>query len=102
MLWAVYGVDKPGSAALRKERRPEHTAYLNQNSSMIFFSGPLQSDDAGTDIGSLWILKADSREAVQAFVDNEVFVRAGVFQNITVRRVRQGRFQPELAEPKQA
>jgi len=102
MLWAVYCIDKPDSAALRKEHLAAHVEYLKKNSGKIFLSGPLQSDDAAANVGSLWILKADSREAAQAFADNEVFVRAGVFQSVTVRRMRQGFFHPELSEPKPA
>jgi hypothetical protein len=44
----------------------------------------------------LWIIKADSRVKAQAFVDNEAFLRGGVFEGYTINRVRMGYFYPEL------
>jgi uncharacterized protein len=98
MLWAIYCVDKPDSAALRTEHHQRHSAYLRGNGSVIFFTGPLQSDDAAQNIGSLWIIAGKSRADAQAFVDGEPFHCAGVFERVTIRRVRKGHFHPELAD----
>jgi len=100
MLWAIYCVDKPDSAALRTEHHARHSAYLKEKDAAIFFTGPLQSDDASQNIGSLWIVEANSRSEAQAFVDGEAFYRAGVFESVSVRRVRKGHFHPELADSK--
>jgi len=100
MLWAIYCIDKPNSAALRAENQQRHSAYLKEKDAVIFFTGPLQSDDASGIIGSLWIVAANSRSEAQAFVDAEAFYRAGVFASVSVRRVRKGHFHPELAESK--
>ena len=51
MLWAIYCIDKPNSAALRAEHQERHSAYLKEKDPVIFFTGPLQSDDAGQNIG---------------------------------------------------
>jgi hypothetical protein len=64
------------------------------------FTGPLQSDDASQNIGSVWIVAANSRSEAQAFGDGEAFYRAGVFESVSVRRVRKGHFHPELADSK--
>ena len=100
MLWAIYCVDKPNSAPLRAEHQARHSAYLKEKDPVIFFTGPLQSDDAGANIGSLWIIAANSRSEAQAFVDGEAFYRAGVFESVSVRRVRKGHFHPQLADSK--
>ncbi len=49
-------------------------------------------------IGSLWIIVANSRSEAQAFVDGEAFCRAGVFESVSVKRVRKGHFHPERAD----
>ena len=97
MLWAIYCIDKPNSGGLRTEHHQRHSAYLTEKDPVIFFTGPLQSDDARENIGSLWIITANSRSEAQAFVDGEAFYRAGVFESVSVRRVRTGHFHPELA-----
>jgi uncharacterized protein YciI len=102
MLWAVYCIDKPNTLALRAQHLASHREYLTKNARKIFFSGPLQTDDAATNVGSLWILSVPSRAEAQAFVDNEDFYRAGVFASVTIHRIRQGFFHPDLGEPNPA
>jgi uncharacterized protein len=98
MLWAICCIDKPNSKALRAEHQQRHSAYLKERDGVIFFTGPLQSDDGSENIGSLWIIVANSRSEAQAFVDEEAFCRAGVFESVSVKRVRKGHFHPERAD----
>ena len=98
MLWAVCCNDRPNTAALREKHLAAHREYLQKNAKKIFFSGPLQSDDASVNVGSLWIISAASREEAQAFVENENFYRAGVFESVVIRRMRKGFFLPELSD----
>lgn len=98
MLWAVYCLDNPNTAALREKHLAAHREYLTRNARKIFFSGPLQSDDAATNNGSLWILSVADRAEAQAFVDNEDFYRAGVFASVSIHRMRKGFFHPDLAD----
>src|SRR5688500_9209218 len=100
MLWAIYCVDKPNSAALRAEHQQRHSAYPKETDSVIFCTGPMPSDDASANVGSLWIVVANSRSDAQAFVDGEAFFRAGVFESVAIRRVRKGHFHPELVDSK--
>ena len=53
MLWAIYCIDKPNSTPLRAEHQQRHSAYLKEKDPVIFFTGPLQSDDGSANIGSL-------------------------------------------------
>ena|SRR5260221_8757589 len=98
MLWAVYCVDKPGTAAARSEHLKEHRAYLDKAETHIFFSGPLQSDDAEAQVGSLFILNVGSREEAQAFVDNEPFHNVGIFQQVSIFRMKKMRYNPHLVD----
>lgn len=102
MLWAVIATDKPNSAALRAQHIEGHRQYLAKHTQKIFFSGPLQTDDAGAALGSLWILQVADKAAAEDFVKNEVFYQAGVFESVIYRRMRQGHFHPENADVKPA
>jgi uncharacterized protein YciI len=97
MLWGIYLIDKPNSAAIRVEHQKAHSAYLKTVDPVCFFTAPMQSDDGTQIIGSLWIISADSRAEAQAFVDGEAFYKAGVFESVRITRLRKGHFHPELA-----
>jgi uncharacterized protein YciI len=79
MLYAIRLLDKPGAAALRQRVRPEHKAYLAQVAARIAFAGPLVADDGEAMIGSLLVIDFDSREAVNAWLADEPFTRAGLY-----------------------
>ncbi|CAN7347991.1 YciI family protein [Variovorax sp. LjRoot178] len=98
MLWIIFCVDKPGTELLRNQHLGSHRAYLGANVHRLFFSGPHLSDDGGAQIGSVFILKAESREEVQAFLDGEDLYRVGVFDTVTIRRLRRGRLNVDLAD----
>jgi len=98
MLWAIYCLDKPNAAATRSKLLKVHRDYLDANLPNIFFSGPLQSDDAEESFGSLFILNLKDRAEAQAFIGNEPFNNAGVFEKVMIFRMRKGRFNPQLAD----
>jgi len=98
MLWAVLCLDREDTAAAREELLTIHRAYLDTQNPKIFFSGPLQSDDAGRSIGSLFVLSVRSREEAQAYIDNEPFNKAGIFASVRIFRMRKGRFHPDLVD----
>jgi uncharacterized protein len=98
MLWAIYCLDKQNTAAARSELLKVHRNYLDANVPDIFFSGPLLSDDAEQSFGSLFILNVKGRAEAQAFIDNEPFNNAGVFDRVHIFRMRKGRFNPHLSD----
>ena len=98
MLWAVLCIDRPHSTEARDELRMVHRQYLNAKGQGIFFSGPLLGDDAGEQIGSLFVLNVAARAEAQAFIDAEPFNNAGVFARVEIYRMRKGRFNPDLVD----
>jgi uncharacterized protein len=98
MLWAICCLDKTDTTVTRGELLKVHRKYLDANVPNIFFSGPLQSDDAEQSLGSLFILNVKSRDEAQAFINNEPFNNAGVFEKVIIFRMRKGRFNPRLAD----
>jgi uncharacterized protein YciI len=99
VLWAILCIDKPGTAATRDRLRAIHREHLDKQGTGLFFSGPLLADeDENEQIGSLFVLKAGSREEARAFIDPEPFNQAGVFADIRIFRMRKGRFNPLLVD----
>ncbi|MBO9545212.1 YciI family protein [Caulobacter sp.] len=87
-LFVVYCKDKPGALETRMATRPTHLDYLN-GAGVVKAAGPLL-DDAGSPIGSMLIVEAEDRAAVQAFVDNDPYTLAGLFESVSIDGWRVG------------
>ncbi len=98
MLWVINLIDKPNTKEIRAKHQQEHSVYMAKVDPQCFSTGPIQSDDGSENIGSLWIISANSRAEAQKFADNEPFFRAGVFQSYTINRWRRSpkHWHPEL------
>ena len=99
MLWVISNISKPKieGEAIRPEVRRAHQDYIKSKSDIIFFAGPMQSDDGTEKVGSLWIINVNSRAEAKAFSDGEAYTQAGLFSSVTITRVRKSHFRPELA-----
>ncbi|MEI6182359.1 MAG: YciI family protein [Polynucleobacter sp.] len=80
MIFTILLMDRPGTAQLRIEVRPEHRAYLAQQSERMAFAGPLTSEDGKTVVGSLLGMDFPSRAAVDTWLKDEPFTKAGVYE----------------------
>jgi len=85
MLFAFICTDKPESLPIRKEKRPEHLAYLTSLGETLKFAGPFTAEDGETMNGSLVVVEAESLEAARAIADGDPFARAGVFATVEIR-----------------
>ena len=85
MIFVVHGFDKPENAGLRQELIADHRAYMDEHAKVLS-SGPLTADDSEAMVGSLLIIAADARAAIDAVVAGDPFVKAGLFETITVTR----------------
>ena len=81
-----------GGSVKRMSVYPEHRAWQQTTAdpaSPHFIkkvaAGPLESDDGKYMIGSMFIIEA-SREAIDAFLSQDPFTAAGVWENITINR----------------
>jgi uncharacterized protein len=69
---------KNGGAALRAETRPRHVEYTKSNGKVKFggpFTGP--NDEM---IGSFYIIDVANYDEAQAYVANDPYVKAGLFE----------------------
>ena len=80
MIFAILLMDKPGTEDLRIQVRPEHRAYLAKLSDRMAFAGPLTSDDGHKTVGSLLVMDFPSRADLEAWLQDEPFTKAGVYE----------------------
>lgn len=85
MLFVLTCIDKPGSSAVRAEARPRHLAYVEEHRTMVRLAGPFVSPDGSSMTGSLLIIEADDRAAVEAFSAADPYVLAGLFASVDIR-----------------
>jgi len=103
MHYAVYCLDRPDSHEMRCDHRATHRAYIDTQLHRIFFSGALLGDDGVRQLGTLFILSVASRAEAEEFLAREPYHNAGVFEKVTIQRMRKGRFRPEnLCEEQEA
>lgn len=87
MLFIVHCLDREAALPVRMEHYQAHRDYLATMDSgplRIVMSGPLVSDDGETMIGSLFLLEATGREAVEAFNRADPFHQAGIWESVRI------------------
>lgn len=95
MPYLIRTVDKPDSLALRLATRAEHLAYLKQHTARLLAAGALLEDDGSGGSGGVIILDTDDRATAEAFIANDPFTRAGLFERVEVTRWRKAFFNGE-------
>jgi len=84
-LYVIVCIDKPNSLDTRMATREAHLAYAKINEhAQIRVGGPFLSED-GTMNGSMLIVEADDPAKVDAFVKNDPYGKAGLFDSVEVR-----------------
>ena len=92
-IFVLTCIDRPNSLDRRMAAREAHLAYMGQHSAMMKLAGPLL-DDAGQMAGSLLIVEAEDRAAVEAFSAEDPYRKADLFERVEIRpwRVTVGAF----------
>ena len=86
-LFTLMCFDKPNALDLRMATREAHLAYVRENLAMVKLAGPMLDADDGM-AGSLFILEAADRAAVEAFNIADPYQKAGVFGQVEIRGFR--------------
>lgn len=99
MLYIVHGVDKAGGEGreIRAAARPAHFEYLQRHKDIVVLGGATLADDDETRTGSVLIINVADRKAADSFSLNEPFRKAGLFETVTVTRMRRGQWNPDAA-----
>jgi uncharacterized protein YciI len=87
MQFMAYCLDRPGALEVRMANRPKHVEYLTSYNDKIVYAGPLL-DDKDNMMGSLLVLDLADRAAMDAFLKNDPYAKAGLFQSVAVHSVR--------------
>lgn len=85
MHFIVHCLDHAGMVDTRLAHYQAHKDYLGTASLKTLISGPLTASDGTTMIGSFFLYEADDIEAVKAFVGNDPFNRAGIWEKIDIK-----------------
>jgi uncharacterized protein len=67
MFFVIHCLDRPGALPTRLDHYESHKVYLSSAAVNIVISGPLLADDGETMIGSLFVIDAADRTAVDSF-----------------------------------
>jgi uncharacterized protein len=89
MLFSVHALDKPGIEEKRKAIHADHVAHVRAAKTYgvsVTVGGPLVADDGTTSIGSLMVLEAPDRAAVENFNRADPFFVNGIWGAVEIRR----------------
>ena len=88
-LFVISCIDKPDSLSVRMAARDAHLAYANTGEKpvKVKLGGPYL-DSKGNMAGSLLIVDAPDRSAVDQFLRDDPYVKAGLFQSVDIRPYR--------------
>lgn len=92
MLYAIISQDVENSLEKRLSVRPEHIERLHalKEEGRLILAGPhpaidnIEPGPAGF-TGSLIVAEFDSLEAAQNWADNDPYIKAGVYDSVTVK-----------------
>ncbi len=94
--------DRPGSLALRQRIRPSHRAYLRSpglHTVRVLLAGPTAHEANGQMNGTVLIVESSSAAAVERFIADDPYSRAGLFEQVVIRpwTCGMGRFEADSA-----
>jgi uncharacterized protein YciI len=89
MLFVIYCLDKPNSLDLRLKTREAHLAHAKAHGASIKLGGPLMTDDGQGMVGSLIVVDMPDKAAVEAFVRDDPYYQAGLFEAVLIRPFKQ-------------
>jgi uncharacterized protein YciI len=87
MLFVIHALDRPSALSQRLAHYDAHRAFLSDTGPYnvsIVMSGPLTADDGRTMIGSLFVIEAPDRAAVERFNKADPFHAAGIWERVTI------------------
>jgi uncharacterized protein YciI len=97
MYFVIFATDRSGQEEARASERPRHHQYLRDPGLpvRVRVAGPTLAADSETMNGSLLIVEAEDLAAVEAFVADDPYSQAGLFETVVIRPFHWGLGQPD-------
>lgn len=89
MLYVILFEDDESRAEMRGRHMAEHLAFLEASAANIRGAGPLHDGDTGVAAGGLWLVEAESLDAVQTLYRADPFWPTGLRKSVRVLLWRQ-------------
>lgn len=90
MLYIAICVDKPNHLELRMRTRERHLEYMASLGEALKFGGRIMSGPDDTPSGSVLFIEADSKEAVEAILENDPYREVGLFEHSAIEPFHAG------------
>jgi uncharacterized protein len=94
MHFVIHAIDKPNIIDTRAKHYRAHRVHLDESGKhgvQILTAGPLVAEDGETPVGSLFVVEAQDRAAVDAFTRTDPYQVNGVWQTVDVHYYRRKR-----------
>lgn len=88
MYYLILASDAAGKAELRQQVRPSHREYLRhpgRHPVKVHLGGPTLTMDGAEMNGTLLVVEAADLEAINEFIFDDPYSRAGLFSTVVVR-----------------
>lgn len=85
MLFIAHCTDKADHLQVRLETRPDHLEFLKAKGEALKVGGPTIGADGETPDGSVLIFEDADLEAAKAWVAQDPYAAAGLFDSVTVQ-----------------
>ena len=84
MLFAVRFTDKPGSQLVRERNLDAHLVWLAEREHQILVAGSLREETGSHPVAGLWIVEAESKEAVEKLYQTDPFWTNGLRESVEI------------------
>ena len=85
MLFMIHGIDKKDADGIREANGKKHREYVAKFKNSLICAGPTLSDDGETKTGTIIMIDMDDKDRVESFVKNDPYVKAGLFETLTIQ-----------------
>jgi uncharacterized protein YciI len=97
MLFVVHALDKKDILPTRAKHYRAHRIHLDKSEDYavdVVTAGTLLADDGETPIGSVFVIDAKDRDAVDAFTRSDPYHQNGVWERVETHRYNKKRGTP--------
>jgi len=94
MLFVVHALDKKAMMPVRAKHYRDHRIHLDKSAAHgvdVVTAGTLLADDGETPVGSIFVIDAADRAAVDAFTRSDPYHVNGVWERVEINRYNKKR-----------